>query len=83
MPEYVTVTFPTNRLVWIRDKKVGYTNEIFTVETGHHTFNLGPYKNYTPEEQTIEVTRTLPNAPMIIVFTRKGDGPEGEEEVAS
>ena len=71
--EYVKVVFSTRRLVWIDDEKAGYTNTVFQIETGHHKFTLGPYKNYLPEEQWFEVTGTLPSDPLTIVFTRKED----------
>lgn len=66
--EYIKVIFPTKRLAWVDDEKAGYTNRVFQIETGHHTFTLGPYKNYIPEEQKHNVTGTMPNKPMIIVF---------------
>lgn len=70
MDEYVKVTFPTRRRVRVDGSPSGYTNKVFQVETGHHTFDLGPKKNYSPEEQTRNVTGTIPPQPMIIPFER-------------
>ena len=73
MDEYVKVTFPTRRQVRVDGDFGGYTNKVFQVQTGHHTFDLGPKLNYTPESQERLVQGTLPEQPMIIEFERTGD----------
>ena len=71
--EYVIVTFPTRRLVYIDDEKNGYTNSSLRVDTGTHLFSLGPYANYEPPSQTVTVEGTTVLDPMEIVFTKKAD----------
>lgn len=73
MDEYVKVTFPTQRRVWVDGQPAGTTNKIFQVQTGSHTFHLGPKKNYKPERRQRMVKGTLPEEPMIIAFERVGD----------
>lgn len=69
--EYVTVTFPTRRLVYIDGERSGHTNEILRVDTGTHLFTLGRYANYAPASQAITVTETTVLEPLEIVFTRE------------
>lgn len=73
MEEFVKVTFPTRRKVRVDGEPAGFTNKVFQVDTGHHTFDLGPKKNYSPEEQDVNVIGTIPTEPMVISFTRTGD----------
>lgn len=70
MDEYVKVIFPTRRIVRVDGEGAGYTNRPFQVETGHHTFDLGPKKNYSPDSLTVNVIGTMPDEPMIIIFSR-------------
>src|SRR5262245_9278892 len=53
--EYVKVTFPTRRLVYIDEAENGYTNEVLRVEAGTHLFALGNLANYKPESRTVMV----------------------------
>ena len=69
--EYVKVTFPTNRLVYINGEKGGYTNDVLRLAAGTHEFTLGQLKNYEPESQEIEVDGTTVLEPLEIVFTKK------------
>lgn len=69
--EYVKVTFPTDRLVYINGEKGGYTNDVLRVAAGTHEFTLGHLKNYEPECQEIEVDGTTVLEPLEIVFTKK------------
>ena len=73
MDEYIKVTFPTRRKVRVDGEATGFTNKVIQVETGHHTFDLGPKQNYSPEELDVNVIGTIPTEPMIISFTRTGD----------
>jgi len=69
--QYIKVIFPTRRKVWVDGNEAGLTNKVFQVETGHHTITLGQSKkNYTPEQQDVNVTGTIPPEPLIIIFTR-------------
>jgi hypothetical protein len=54
-------------------KPGGFTNKIFQVETGNHVFDLGPTKNYKPEQLECMVKGTLPEEQMIIAFERVDD----------
>ena len=69
--EYVKVTFPTNRLVYINGEKGGYTNDVLRLAAGTHEFTLGQLKNYEPESQEIEVDGTTVLEPLEVVFTKK------------
>lgn len=71
--EYVIVTFPTDRLVYIDDEKNGYTNEVLRVDAGTHSFDLGPVANYRPASRNVTVEDTTPLEPREIVFYRKDD----------
>ena len=73
MEEYIKVTFPTRRQVWVDGNPAGFTNKIFQVETGSHSFDLGPKQNYKPGQQQRMVNGTLPEEPLIIAFKLVGD----------
>ena len=70
MDEFVKVIFPTRRKVRVDGTPAGFTNKIFQVETGHHSFDLGAKQTYSPEQQDVNVIGTTPLEPMIITFTR-------------
>lgn len=69
--EYIIVSFPTNRSVYIDGEKGGTTNDKLRVEAGTHEFDLGNPKNYEPGMQEVEVAATTVLQPMKIVFSRK------------
>jgi hypothetical protein len=71
--EYVKVTFPTRRLVYIDEQENGYTNEVLRVEAGTHVFALGNVANYRPESRTITVKDTTVLEPMEITFHKKDE----------
>ena len=71
--EYVIVTFPTDRLVYIDDEKSGYTNEVLRVDAGTHSFDLGPVANYRPGSRNVTVKDTTPLEPRVIAFYRLDD----------
>lgn len=68
--EFVIVTFPTDRLVYIDGEQNGRTNKSLRVDAGSHLFGLGPLKNYEPESQIVTVTGTTILDPQEIVFTK-------------
>ena len=68
MPEYVRITFPTVRQVWVDGQPSGFTNKEFQVEAGEHRFDLGDPRNYTPDRHVETVSNTLPGNPMTIAF---------------
>lgn len=71
--EFVVVTYPTDRLVYIDGEQCGTTNSVLNVDCGTHIFTLGPYSNYTPESQEIMVDGTSVFEPLEIVFSKKED----------
>jgi preprotein translocase subunit SecE len=68
MDEFVKVTFPGRRQVYVNRKPCGFTNDVIQVQTGTHTFDLGAPPNYRPSSQTVKVTGTLAPLPKIIEF---------------
>ena len=69
--EYVKVTYPTNRFVYIDGEKGGITNDVLRVEAGKHQFDLGNLKNYNPDSQDVDVEGTTVLQPIEIVFSKK------------
>ena len=69
MPEFVTVTFPQRRRVFMDSQPMGFTGEMLTVETGFHDFDLGAPPDYAPPSHTVNVANTQPPRPMIVAFT--------------
>ncbi len=68
--EFVIVTFPTSRSVYINGEKNGRTNESLRVGAGSQSFDLGPLKNYEPESQIVVVSGGTVLVPQEIVFTK-------------
>jgi hypothetical protein len=73
MDEYVKVTYPTRRTVRVDAQESGFTNKVFQVQTGGHSFDLGPYHNYKPEQRIVDVRGTTPAHPMVIKFSPTAD----------
>jgi len=71
--EYVKVTFPTRRLVYIDGEENGSTNEVLRVEAGTHVFELGNLANYRPASRKATVQDTTVLEPLEIAFFRKDD----------
>ena len=71
--EYVIVTFPTDRLVYIDGEENGSTNEVLRVDTGTHVFELGNLANYRPASRKVAVQDTTVLEPLEIAFFRKDD----------
>jgi hypothetical protein len=69
--EFVKVTYPTDRFVYIDDEQAGRTNDVLRVETGTHVFDLGPMANYKPASRQVEVKDTTVLQPMVIAFSKK------------
>ena len=70
--EFVIVSFPTDRFVYIDDKQNGRTNKSLRVDAGSNLFDLGSLKNYEPESQIVVVSGTTVLDPQEIVFTKIG-----------
>jgi hypothetical protein len=74
--EYVEVKFTEYRKVYAKlyensepkDLHVGYTNEIFRIDTGEHTFHLGEPNNYSPPTRKEMVKNTNPLRPKEVIF---------------
>jgi hypothetical protein len=70
--EFLKLTYPTSRSVFIDGELCGRTNEVLNVEAGTHLFDLGRLTNYTPDNQKMSVAGTTALNPMVIVFQKKG-----------
>ncbi len=71
--EYVIVSYPTDRLVYIDEEEGGTTNEVLKVDAGTHVFELGHLQNYRPSQRTVMVRDTTVLEPLEIKFFRKDD----------
>ena len=69
--EFVMVTFPTDRFVYVDDEQCGKTNEVLRVEAGTHIFDLGNLRNYRPPRRQVTVRDTTVLEPLVVAFTRK------------
>jgi hypothetical protein len=69
--EYVKVTFPSRRRVYIDEEENGYTNQVLRVDAGTHLFDLGPTDNYRPRSRKVTVKDTSAEQPKRIAFRRK------------
>ena len=70
--EFVVISFPTDRFVYIDGKQNGRTNNSMRVDAGSHLFDLGSLNNYEPESQIVVVSGSTILDPQEIVFTKKG-----------
>ena len=69
--EYVIVTYPTDRLVYIDEEQCGRTNELQRIDAGTHLFALGNLDNFQPASQTLLVQGTTRQQPMQVAFLPK------------
>jgi len=69
--EYVKVTYPTDRFVYIDGEQGGRTNKVLRVEAGTHEFDLGSLSNYAPASIEVLVKNTTSTGPMLVAFTKK------------
>lgn len=70
MNEYVLVTFPENRQVFVDGSHLGFTNRRFLVTTGVHTVWLGDPRDYGPSSITDLVRFTRQDDPFIFNFAK-------------
>lgn len=68
MDETVWIDYVADRDVYVDGQLWARTNELFTVETGTHTFDLGLPQSYQPPEVTESVSGTTPLDPFEIRF---------------
>jgi hypothetical protein len=69
--EYVKVTFPTRRRVYVDEVECGYTNQVLRVDAGTHLFDLGATDNYQPRSRKVTVKDTTAEKPKRIAFRKK------------
>ena len=69
--EFVKVSFPTSRFVYIDGEQSGRTNAVLRIEAGTHIFDLGQLVNYEPESQECAVEGTTVLAPLVVAFAKK------------
>ena len=68
MPEFVVVTFPARRSVFMDNQPMGHTGDRLTVQAGFHDFDLGSPADYTPATQNVNVVNTTAPNPIIVPF---------------
>jgi hypothetical protein len=68
MPEYVLVSYPRVRDVFVDGRRSGQTNELLTVAEGEQEFSLGDPVDYQPRRRVIVITGTTENDPQQIPF---------------
>jgi hypothetical protein len=66
--EFVIVTYPQDRALFIDGAEAGMTNTLLRIEAGTHTFNLGEPRDYVPKWRRKVVRDTTSIAPMEIGF---------------
>jgi hypothetical protein len=69
--EYVRVTFPTRRRVYIDGEENGFTNKVLRIDAGTHLFDLGKADNYRPRSRKVMVRDTTVGRPKKVGFRRK------------
>jgi len=68
MVEFVRVTFPVRRQVFMDGQPMGNTGDPLTVQPGFHDFDLGSPPDYVPPTQTVDVINTTPPLPLLVDF---------------
>jgi hypothetical protein len=66
--EYLVVRYHRRRKVMIKDKVVGFTNELIELEGGPYTIKLGLPPNYRPSSRRVDLQNTAPLAPKTVSF---------------
>ncbi len=66
MEQWVKVTYPEAREVFIDGQSAGFTNIKLIVGEGHHIFRLGGAANYSPSSVEKNVVGTSEEFPMVI-----------------
>jgi hypothetical protein len=69
--EYVIVTYPGNRAVYVDGKQNGKTNDVLRLSRGTYVFDLGAPADYEPASQKVLVKDTGIQ-PLTIEFKKKG-----------
>jgi hypothetical protein len=66
--EYLVVSFPRTRRLFLNGQFNGTTNTILELEGGQYQVTLGPPKNFMPEKYDIDLRGTSLMNPMIVEF---------------
>ena len=69
--EWVMVTYPRTRDVFVDGELCGQTNVLMAVGPGTQRIDLGEPIDYTPRQRTVTVTGTSPPAPREVAFLPK------------
>jgi hypothetical protein len=70
MDQYVIVSFPDNRTVFVDGTACGPTNQVMIVQRGTHRFDLGEPADYAPPSIERLVIGTSQDNPMRLAFTK-------------
>jgi hypothetical protein len=70
MVEYVTVTYPEKRTVFIDGEEAGCTNTTLRVDEGTHNIHLGEPRDYAPKWRRPTLTGTTSTKPMEVLFEK-------------
>lgn len=68
--EYVIVSFPQERQVFIDGELSGMTAEKLRVDRGVHTFHLGDPRDYQPKWRRVRVFGTTVVRPISVAFDK-------------
>jgi hypothetical protein len=66
--EWVRVSFPRTRDVFVDGRRSGETNRLLIVSRGRHEFHLGLPENYSPRRNRTTVMGTSETTPQEIDF---------------
>ncbi|MCP4766831.1 MAG: hypothetical protein GY875_11235 [Gammaproteobacteria bacterium] len=67
--EYVIISFPGSRDVYVDGERTGRSGDVIQIEAGIHRFDLGSPRGYEPEFQEVMVSDTSAINPIKIVFS--------------
>ena len=66
--EYLVVLFPRNRRVMINSEFMGTTNKKLELESGVYEVTLGPPRNFTPQNRSVDLRNTSSLMPRTVEF---------------
>jgi hypothetical protein len=70
MPEYVRITFPDQRDVFVDGDKMGRTNRKFRIGRGTYVFDLGDPQDYSPASRQKTIKNTTEDEPLELPFEK-------------
>jgi len=71
--EYLLVNYYRRRNVMVKDRVIGYTNDLIEIEGGKYTIKLSPPPNYRPESYEVIIRNTSALNPKVLVFEPTGE----------